>query len=308
MNIGDQVRALHSSDEGFITKIIDDKTIEIEIEDGFTMPVLIKDVVVVKKEESNFFDKKQSQTVETPILKKTSAHTGIFLAFMPSSENFVDLHIVNNTDYVILLTAHSLDQGASRGLFHNTIEPKSSIQLNKWNIKDFDKWSDLQIDLLYFQNDQTQYKAPLSRRVKFQAKAFFNSSKHVPLIEKKGYLYQVDQYTQKTAYKSMLSHKSDEGHIIDIPKSIVDLHAEELPESQNMPETDILDYQLLVFEQKLDAVIATGMTEITFIHGNGSGVLKSKIQKKLSQHPHVAFYQDAQKNKFGYGATYVKIK
>lgn len=308
MNIGDQVRALHSSDEGFITKIIDDKTIEIEIEDGFTMPVLIKDVVVVKKEESNFFDKKESPTSGTPILKKNIAHTGIFLAFIPSSENFVDLHIVNNTDYVLLLTAHSLDQKASKGLFHNNIHPQSYIQLNKWNIKDFDKWRDLQIDLLYFQNDQTQYKTPLSKKIKFQAKSFFNSSKSVPLVEKKGYLYQVDQYTHKTNPTSLLSHKSVDGHNIEVPESIIDLHSELLPDSHNMPKVDILNHQLLVFEQKLDAAIATGMTEITFIHGNGSGVLKSEIQKKLSQHPHVAFYQDAQKSKFGYGATYAKIK
>ena len=59
--------------------------------------------------------------------------------------------------------------------------------------------------------------------------------------------------------------------------------------------------------QKLDAAIATRIPEITFIHGNGSGTLKSKIHKCLSKHPDVAFYQDSLKNKFGYGATLVKL-
>jgi hypothetical protein len=308
MNIGDQVRALHSSDEGFITKIIDDKTIEIEIEDGFTMPVLIKDVVVVKTEESNFFEKNAGESPQSPKLKKSLADVGIFMAFIPATENFVDLYFVNNTDYTLLLTAHSLEQGEGRGLFHHTILPKTPIQLNKWNIKDFDQWKDLQIDLLYFQNNQTQYKTPLSKKIKFQAKAFFNSSKQVPLLEQKGYLYQVDQQANKTSTKNILTHQSEGVDTIDVPESIIDLHAEHLPHSKNIQSPDILSRQLSLFAQKLDAAIATGMTEITFIHGNGSGVLKSKIQKQLSQHPNVGFYQDAQKNKFGYGATYVKIK
>ncbi len=50
------------------------------------------------------------------------------------------------------------------------------------------------------------------------------------------------------------------------------------------------------------------MEEIVFIHGVGSGTLKYEMQKRISKHPHIAYYKDAQKSKFGYGATYLKIK
>ena len=308
MNIGDQVRALHSNEEGFITKIIDDKTIEIEIEDGFTMPILIKDVVLVKREESEYFDLNQQPHIENNILKKTDTHLGIYLAFIPVSENFVDLHFINNTDYELLITAHSITDKSIKGDFSIKSDPKSHTLLNKWNIKNFDKWNDLQIDLLYFQKQSTSFQSPLSKKIKFQAKSFFNNFKLVPLIEQKGYLYQIDQDVKQIDPKVLSSNSTEEVLDIDVPESIIDLHADQLPSTKGMSPHEILSHQLQTFTQKLEAAIAIGMSDITFIHGSGTGVLKAKIQKLLSKHPHIAYFQDAQKNKFGYGATYVKIK
>lgn len=308
MNIGDQVRVLHGSEEGFITRIIDEKTIEIEIEDGFTIPVLKKDVVLVKREESEFFDQNQKSQIEDRVIKKTSTHTGVYIAFIPSSENFVDLYFINNTNYNILITAHSITKGSVKGVFFDKIHPKSHIIVGKWNIKHFEQWNDLLIDVLYFQSQSTAYRPPLSKKVKFQAKSFFNNFRHAPLVEQKGYLYQIDENTKKIAPTMLQSISPQEIHEIDIPEDIIDLHADQLTKTQKMPSHEILNYQLEVFKQKLDAAIATGMSEITFVHGNGNGTLKLNIHKHLSQHPYVAFYKDAQKNKFGYGATYVKIK
>ena len=66
--------------------------------------------------------------------------------------------------------------------------------------------------------------------------------------------------------------------------------------------------QLKTFEQQLEKAIASGMDEITFIHGVGNGVLRTELHRRMSKHKNVKFYEDAQKEKFGYGATKVKIK
>ena len=60
---------------------------------------------------------------------------------------------------------------------------------------------------------------------------------------------------------------------------------------------------MALFEKELDSAIMNNCSEITFIHGVGSGKLKYEISKILSKHPHVKYYQDADKQKFGYGAT-----
>ena len=51
MNIGDKVRMLHGTEEGIIRKIVDKRMVEVEIEDGFLIPVLKNEIVVIAPEE-----------------------------------------------------------------------------------------------------------------------------------------------------------------------------------------------------------------------------------------------------------------
>ena len=47
MNIGDRVRLMRGKEEGIVTKLLGNNIIEIEIEDGFTIPVKANEVVVI---------------------------------------------------------------------------------------------------------------------------------------------------------------------------------------------------------------------------------------------------------------------
>ena len=58
MNIGDKVRLLHGKEEGIITKLSSGGQVEIEIEDGFRIPALKSEVVVINEAEETYFDTK----------------------------------------------------------------------------------------------------------------------------------------------------------------------------------------------------------------------------------------------------------
>ena len=75
-----------------------------------------------------------------------------------------------------------------------------------------------------------------------------------------------------------------------------------------MAKSEKLSLQIKTFEQKLENAIAAGLDEITFIHGSGNGVLRDELHRRLGKEQHVQYFKDAQKEKFGYGATLVKIK
>ena len=93
------------------------------------------------------------------------------------------------------------------------------------------------------------------------------------------------------------------------PSLSVDLHIETLtPDAWAMTNTEIMTLQLSTFERQFEAAIANGMDEIIFIHGVGNGILRDAIHKRLSGNKNVQYFEDAQKEKFGYGATKVKIK
>jgi dsDNA-specific endonuclease/ATPase MutS2 len=50
------------------------------------------------------------------------------------------------------------------------------------------------------------------------------------------------------------------------------------------------------------------MHEIIFIHGAGNGTLRKEIHRQLSRNKDIKFFEEAQKEKFGYGATLVRLK
>lgn len=94
------------------------------------------------------------------------------------------------------------------------------------------------------------------------------------------------------------------------PPHEFDLHLEALrPDSkEELSNTAILRLQLDAFEDALSRALATNMHEIVFIHGMGNGVLRKEIHRQLSRNKDIKFFEDARKEKFGFGATLVRLK
>ena len=94
-----------------------------------------------------------------------------------------------------------------------------------------------------------------------------------------------------------------------LPESLIDLHAEALGlDEESISSKDILLEQLSTFNKSLDNAIVFGLGEITFIHGVGQGVLRKEILKAIRNRKEIKYWEDAQKEKFGYGATKIVIK
>ena len=94
------------------------------------------------------------------------------------------------------------------------------------------------------------------------------------------------------------------------PPHELDLHLQALrPDSkEELSNTTILRLQLDAFEDALSRALATNMHEIIFIHGMGNGVLRKEIHRQLSRNKDIKFFEDARKEKFGFGATLVRLK
>ena len=94
------------------------------------------------------------------------------------------------------------------------------------------------------------------------------------------------------------------------PSHEFDLHLEALrPDNkEELSNTSILRLQLDAFEDALSRALATNMHEIVFIHGMGNGVLRKEIHRQLSRNKDIKFFEDARKEKFGFGATLVRLK
>ncbi|MEI7585065.1 Smr/MutS family protein [Runella sp.] len=323
MNVGDKVRFVHSKEAGIVTRILPNNVIEVEIEDGFRVPVMKRELAVVSAQEAQAF---RGQASAKPTEKATEtrptgikAEKGIFMAFVPLNDRELVLHLVNNTDWDLPYTLTMPTERHQRGLSGGMLKAKSSLKVQDLLIKDFEDWGTFVFNCLYFTIGFAPERAPLSKRLKFRANTFFKNKRKAPLLDKDAYLFQLDAdekieepLNAQTLMEKMFEKNEPEPTTpskIERPASVIDLHIEKLTRDfLKLSNTQMVEIQLNAFETQLEKAIASGMDEITFIHGVGNGVLRMELHRRMSKHKNVKFFEDAQKEKFGYGATKVKIK
>jgi dsDNA-specific endonuclease/ATPase MutS2 len=112
------------------------------------------------------------------------------------------------------------------------------------------------------------------------------------------------QQLKESFYKS-----AEEKIAVTKPAREIDLHIEKLRDDHEfLNSAEMLKIQLEYFNKALDSAIVHQLPDIVFIHGAGNGTLRHEIQKVLSKHNKVQTFMDANKEKFGYGATRVMLK
>lgn len=86
------------------------------------------------------------------------------------------------------------------------------------------------------------------------------------------------------------------------------MHAHELLDTMvGLEPRDILEYQIKVFRDTMNAHLKKHGCHIVFIHGKGEGVLRNALLKELRTHYKQCRVQDASFREYGYGATMVTI-
>ncbi|GAB4053745.1 Smr/MutS family protein [Spirosoma litoris] len=337
MNIGDKVRLLRAKEQGVVSRFLPGNMIEIEIEDGFRIPVMRSELVLVSPMEAERLLKPsiyEPQKTVTPAAPVILSNQGIYLAFVPVNDREYTLHLINNTDWEFPYTLGEESAGVGggvqfRGLHSGLLKPKSQQKMNDmYAHAKFEEWPTFVVQGLWFRAGKSSLRQPLMKRFKARATTLFKSKTTVPVLNQPGFLTQLDaeaveqptsasQQPKPTTIRpdelkaEMFKSKAEPTNVsIDRPTAIVDLHVEELlPKGPgNRTPADLLKLQLDTFEKTLENAIASGMRDITFIHGVGSGSLRTELHKRLGQHANVKFFEDAQKQKFGYGATKVTLK
>ena len=330
---------IRAKEQGVVVRFLTGNRVEIEIEDGFRIPVMQSELVVVSPMEAERFnpsgqaadtrDAYAPQRTAMPLGTSSGlnasgqilSNVGLYLAYVPQNDRDVALHIVNNTDWDILLTVTEERDSKTRGLQSATLKAKTQVKLNELYLTErFEQWPTLLFQAIYFRPGAGQPpRVPLVKRLKPRAQSFFKSKQNVPVLSLPGHLFQLDDESSNASMNTpaeairaaLLEPKSEQGTIlVDKPDAVVDLHIEKLMPAGQAGKSpgDLVDIQLRAFEKSLENAIASGMADITFIHGVGTGKLRQELHRHLSRHPNVRFFEDAQKQKFGYGATKVTFK
>lgn len=316
MKIGDRVRLLHGNEEGTITKISSGGRIEVEIEDGFRIPAMKNEIVVISESERQYFgDGKVAPPKAVPSAKLPgNALEGLFLGYIPLNDKDHSVYFINNTGKTFVYCISEMFGENSRTLSAGVSGGKSQHKLDEKSITKFEEWPQLYLQFIPVNNRVEKTLPAFEKRVKFKASSFFKSKGKIPVLEKEGYLFRIDHQETSLDVKQLNRELSGEKEQATKkeqfyrPEKEIDLHIEKLTDDHElMSNSEKLKLQMQVFEKNLNYAIATGMDEISFIHGIGNGVLKKEIHKHLSQMENIKYFQDTQKSRFGFGATLVRI-
>lgn len=323
MRIGDRVRALHGDEEGTVVNFQGESIVEIEIEDGFTIPMLKKDLVVISEQEDSYFRKPQptpSQSNAPALAIPAVKEQSLLLAFVPINDREVQLHLINSHRKDCFVVVNRSSKNGHKALFHGEVSSQNTQKLFYWKLPDFETWPSLTIQYLFINEEEDTLPETKNSRIKFKSSVFFKSKRKLPILSKEGYNLRIDESFRTIdaeSIKQSLFQQSEEVEYIQPKKSItgnggqhvIDLHIEELTtDFSNLENEEILRIQLEHFQKALDKALISGADSLKIIHGVGNGVLRNEVQQIISQLDKVNYFEDADKQRFGYGATIVNFK
>lgn len=315
MNIGDRVRLLHGNEEGIIRKISSSGRMQIEIEDGFIIPALKSELVLISESEKQYFGEKSmgEKEVDTPLPISGPKDQGLYLAFLPINDQSLSLYLINDSRQPYLAHVSEVFGTNQRTLLAATLNPGEAKKFDDRLLKEMDEWPAFLLRFIPIHNTLEKAIPAFERQLKMKPTQFFKHLSKAPRLDKTAYIFHLEQTTKELDIRALnqeldeIRPKSEASKAVKPSKSI-DLHIEKLAtDPKGMSNSEMLRVQLESFERNLDQAMASGMDEITFIHGIGNGVLRKEIHKRLSQLQNIKYFQDTQKDQWGYGATLVRI-
>lgn len=328
---GDKIIVLATNERGEVVEWINKKMLLIEV-DGVRFPVYADQInfpyyndftskksVPIKKQQSAAFPKPEKS------VKKMIERDGVWLSFFPVLDkdvfdddiiSYYKIHLLNHTDddlTVELSFYYGNEKEMDLRHLIRALEDMYLFDLPFENLNDQPK-----IEFLFSLQQKDKKRVPhFEVLFKPKPKQIFKWSEEVLLSQKASFPVRLfETYPVKpleventdmdklraAGFKIYPAEKIKRN--LPQPRTLIDLHADKLPEAQYLHDPlQIMDVQLRAFEKFYEEGLAHGLTELIVIHGVGTGKLKEEIHELLQHKKEVKSFVNRLHPQFGYGAT-----
>ncbi|NDV94638.1 DUF2027 domain-containing protein [Dysgonomonas sp. 521] len=348
MKIGDKVRFLNTTGGGIIKGFQGKDIVLVEDEEGFDIPVLIRETVVIEPVNDIQVRQSAKPSREVEIQQRPSAKPEeeykpeetkegelltVLLSYLPidiknlSSTSF-ECYLINDSNYYLSYNYMSRTDAGWVSRATGTIEPNTRLFLEEFEKSELNDIEKVCLQFFAYKKDKPySLKNAYSVEVRIDTVKFYklHSFKENDYFEDDAMLYPIvrrdlgeKELTISPEEIAVAMKEKESGQRPRIqpiakkekkPILEIDLHIDELLDNTNgLSSADILEYQLKKFREVMDENRKNREQKIVFIHGKGDGVLKNAILKELKTNYKTAYYQDASFREYGYGATMVTIK
>jgi hypothetical protein len=340
---GDRVKFLNDVGEGILVRFLDERMAEVEIEDGFRVPVLLSELIRAGAEEMVLEDEGEEQEPkaeeQTPKLEEENSVNSlpgplqgavfpprVFLALVEESPDNISICLVNDSPFYLYYTLSAAEGDYFMRLHDGKLEPETKVVAAVKNLMFFEDHPLIVGQVLLFHPQalipatsplevscdtnglHSQFDQVPSENEYFSQKAMIRSFGK-PEGKSKPVTLTLDELKERLGAETPATAVSSSGQKTapgTIPE--IDLHIELLVDDPaKLNPAEILDIQLGRFRNTLEEGITRKTAKMVFIHGIGNGKLKHEIRRIMdSEYPKLR-YQDASFREYGYGATLVII-
>ncbi|HEY4205474.1 MAG TPA: Smr/MutS family protein [Puia sp.] len=339
--VGDKVVIQHSSDEGEVVEIINDKMVLVDVR-GVRFPAYTdqldfpyfkrfseKKLPPPEKKPKRYVDQVPA---EKPPLNQNKTRIakladGVWLTFLPVWDNdeFGDdvvetlkIHLVNNTSAGYHFSYHLNYFNKSEFDLDNQVHPYQDFYLHDIPFANLNDNPLFECEFVLLTPDKTKadhYETSL----KLRARQVFS---RIEDIRKKGeatFSFKLfDNYPDKGIEESpvvdtrsilagsdfRIYEASRARQHLEPARSELDLHIGKLAEKwSSLDNFEMLTLQLQTFEKYFDLALAHHLPSMVVIHGVGTGKLRDEIHEILRAKRRVKSFVNRYDPRYGYGAT-----
>ena len=202
--VGDKVNFLNSTGGGTVKKIIDTRMVEVTIEDGFDIPVLMSDLVLdfrsqpdkrqqivdsTQKEiqQKQIIEEKEMDDARKSTLRRfgrNAEEEGLYLAFIPQDQQWLltgllDVVLVNNTPADALYSFNIKEENKYINVDYGSIAPHSKVVIESISREDIEYWCEGYIQVILSQEEADFVYHPHHAPFSFRSSRFFKDGSYV---------------------------------------------------------------------------------------------------------------------------------
>jgi len=198
--IGEKVKFLNEKGGGKVVSIIDKKMVKIETDDGFEMPVLVKDLIKDFRSEltEGYIETTQSVIASNQIIEETKEEirfaplnpwgtikeeNGIYLAYEPHDQQWlltgeIDFMIINNTGFEILYNLLLTQDSKLQGIDYGSVPAKSSLIIETINRDELENWCSGYVQIMFHPDESNRVYLPVHRLIDIKPSRFFKEGSY----------------------------------------------------------------------------------------------------------------------------------
>ncbi len=328
LRIGDKVKFLNEVGEGIVTRVKDNKTVFVEMPDGFEIPFPVNQLVPIHTEliinsgAGNIeMDDEDAQLNEAVYFVVEPDHE-----YQPLVSDY-KMYLFNASSFNLMFTYSIKDDTYFQTIKHGEIGAYQKVLLKQVKLPFFKEYNYHKLECILYKNTFYRAQLPISEIVYLAGDTLANTKaiKHQEFKLPVFAFVLKDEFIQRQNVETELrpedverlktikefkpnerTSKSAKEYLKSLEKE-VDLHIEELVENvSGLSNFDMLKIQRERFEKELDKAMTGNIRKIIFIHGVGNGRLKQEIISILKTTKGIN-YHDASHKEYGFGATQVNI-